>query len=596
MSQRRGPSRRAADASLLLVLLAALTLSGVLAYQAQDAVRSHRRTAEAALRDYAAFASWELGRALESGVSGMVGAAMFRARIPVELAPWGGDAGNGADPLESFAAAVDAELGACRCPEATHDFFELDLGSGEVRLLQERLGPDFRRWLVDSLPVEGLPPPERLEIRSRARSGQQPVIVTRQRGSDATRSAGPERVYATAALPGDPSVSIVYAVIHGRPGSAGRVYGFALHLPALAVHVTRQAVATTPLLPPVVTAGAANEEVLTLAVTAPGGETLYGPAEWHPDVAAVIDTVQAIGAFVTRVAVRPELAHRLVIGGLPRSRLPLLLGAFGLTLGLLAVAALQLRRQRELIRLRGEFISGVSHELRTPLAQIRLFSELLESDRLRPDQRSRSLRIISQEARRLTYLVENVLRFSRSERESDRITPQPTEVAPLVREIVEAFAPLAEPRGVGVEVRLQEGVIAPLDRDAIRQVLLNLLDNAVKYGPRGQTIQVEMDAQAGALRIRVDDAGPGIPAADRERVLEPYRRLTRDVDSATGGSGIGLAVVRELVELHGGEVSIGESPGGGVRVLLTLPIGRHASPVGPEGASSRPVPEEASRG
>jgi signal transduction histidine kinase len=579
--------------SLFLVLLAALTLSGVLAYQAQDAVRSHRRTAEAALRDYAAFASWELGRALESGVSGMVGAAMFRARLPVELTTWGAAAGDGPDPLESFAAAVDTELGACRCPEAAHNFFELKLGGGEVRVLRERLGPDFYRWLADSLPVERLQRPERTQIRSREGSGPQPVIVTRERGDDSTLSPSPERVYATAALPGHASVAVVYAVLHGRGDSAGRIYGFALHLPALAAHVTRQAVATTPLLPPVVTAGAANEEVLTLAVSSPGGGTLYGPAEWHPDAGAVIDTVQAIGTFVTRVAVRPELAHRLLIGGLPRSRLPLLLGAFALTLGLFVVAALQLRRQRELIRLRGDFISGVSHELRTPLAQIRLFSELLQSNRLRPDQRRRSLRIISQEARRLTYLVENVLRFSRSERETDRIIPHPTAVAPLIREIVETFAPLAEPRDVGVEMQLQEGVVAPLDRDAIRQVLLNLLDNAVKYGPRGQTIHVGMEARAGYVRIRVDDAGPGIPAADRERVWEPYRRLTRDVDSATGGSGIGLAVVRELVELHGGEVAISESPAGGVRALLTLPTGRHA---GAEGASPQPLPEEARRG
>jgi signal transduction histidine kinase len=280
----------------------------------------------------------------------------------------------------------------------------------------------------------------------------------------------------------------------------------------------------------------------------------------------------------TRVAVRADAAGAAPAGA-PNSRLPLLLTVFGLTLTLVCVAIGQLRRQQELVRLRDDFVSGVSHELRTPLAQIRLFADLLESGRLATgEQRSRSIRIINEESRRLTWLVENILHFSRSQRGAGRIAPQPAEAAPLVREIVDAFAPLARERDARFEVTADEGVVVRVDADALRQVLLNLLDNAVKYGPPGQTVRVRLELRGLALRVSVDDRGPGVPFEERSQVWEPYRRLPRDAEGATGGSGIGLAVVRDLVELHGGRVGVAQAPGGGARFWIELPYAMHAGP------------------
>jgi signal transduction histidine kinase len=590
-SPRSSPG--APEKTLLAVLLLALALAGVLAYQAQDAVRSHRRTAEATLRDYAAFASWELGRKLESSMVAMLDGAILQARMPLDIVRLTAPAADAPDLLATFAAVVQQELEVCRCPGAVHDFFVLDLPSGEVDLLQDRLPPGFRAWLSGSLRAETHRSAERVRIRTHAAAGGPgPLIIQRR---DAPQTTGPRRSHVgetprnlrrapgllrVHSLPGDPSVVIVHTTFHDVGGEPAKVYGFALELPALAGFVARRIVESDALLPPSLTGGATNEEVLALTLESAGGDILYRSAGEGSGAAEVLDTVRGIGTLVTRVAIRPEVAGALVIGGLPRSRLPLLLGVFVLALGLCAVAALQLRRQRELIRLRSDFIAGVSHELRTPLAQIRLFSELLESDRLRQEQRQRSVRIINEEARRLAYLVENILRFSRTERRANRIAPVRIEVAPLVREIVEAMVPLARSREVRLHTCLREGVTALLDRDAIRQVLLNLLDNAVKYGPRGQRIDVGMEADEGRVRIRVDDAGPGIPPEERRRVWEPYRRLMRDVESATGGSGIGLAIVRELVELHGGEVDVGDSPAGGARFILTLPVGTTTEPPG----------------
>jgi signal transduction histidine kinase len=248
--------------------------------------------------------------------------------------------------------------------------------------------------------------------------------------------------------------------------------------------------------------------------------------------------------------------------------------------GLLTVSLVQLRRQQEFARLRTEFVSGVSHELRTPLAQIRWFAELLHMGKLRTEEeRVRSASIIDQEARRLTYLVENVLNFSRSEKGTNRVAPVPADLDHEISDALELFAPLARARKMTVAESLDASAVVLLDRDALRQILLNLLDNAVKYGPNGQTITVGSEIAGDRARLWVEDQGPGIPHEERQRVWEPYVRLNRDAEASTGGSGIGLSVVRELVALHGGRTRVETAPGGrGARVVVELPLRQPDSP------------------
>jgi signal transduction histidine kinase len=135
--------------------------------------------------------------------------------------------------------------------------------------------------------------------------------------------------------------------------------------------------------------------------------------------------------------------------------------------------------------LRDEFVAGVSHELRTPLAQIRLLAELMRLGKVPTEERKeRSLRIIDQEARRLSFLVDSILSFNRAA----ELSPVSTDIAAEVEDIVCGFEPLAAARGVQIATRLEVGLVADVDRGAFRQVLLNLLDNAVRYGPSGQTV------------------------------------------------------------------------------------------------------------
>src|SRR6185295_9583161 len=146
---------------------------------------------------------------------------------------------------------------------------------------------------------------------------------------------------------------------------------------------------------------------------------------------------------------------------------------------LLFTALLQLRKERALARMRSEFVAGVSHELRTPLTQIRMFAETLLLDRVRSDdERRRSLSLIDQETRRLAQLVENVLQFSRGERGTLRITRRSVDVAAIVAGAVEACLPIAAARAVRIETAAAGTVMAAVDEDAVRQIVLNLLDNA----------------------------------------------------------------------------------------------------------------------
>ena len=142
---------------------------------------------------------------------------------------------------------------------------------------------------------------------------------------------------------------------------------------------------------------------------------------------------------------------------------------------------------------------------------------------------------------------------------------------PLVQDVVEGFRPLADSKRMAVDVTsTATDLVVHGSPDSLRQVLLNLLDNAVKFGPAGQTVAVGVELAGDQARISVADGGPGVPASERARIFRAFERGRET--RGTGGAGIGLAVVRQIVEAHGGSVSIEPNPGGGARFVVTLPL------------------------
>jgi len=341
--------------------------------------------------------------------------------------------------------------------------------------------------------------------------------------------------------------------------------------PSLATDVFARIVKESPLLPP--SLAGATRDVLTVRVSTPDGHDLFASSGvWsHYANQATLDT--ELGALRIQVALTETAADRLIIGGLPRNRVPLLIGLLAITAGLMAVAFVQLRRERELVRLRANFVSGVSHELRTPLAQIRMFGETLLLNRVRSsEEHRRSLEIIVQEAQRLTQLIENVLQFGRVERDAAVVTPVPERVDLRLHDIVEGFEPLARSRRTSIARGIDEDVVAPVDADALRQIVLNLLDNALKYGPSGQTIVVTCRRDGDFAVIGIEDEGPGVSEAESSRIWDPYYRVVQH-GAAVGGTGIGLTIVKRLTELHGGRVRV-ERGVRGARFVVELPGGQ----------------------
>jgi signal transduction histidine kinase len=339
--------------------------------------------------------------------------------------------------------------------------------------------------------------------------------------------------------------------------------------PVLITDIFARILKDSPLLPP--SLGGDTRELLSVRVSNDKGHDVFASSTAWSQYASQNELESELGGLHLSVALRPSAAERLIIGGLPRNRVPLLVGLLVLTTGLVVVALFQLRRERELVRLRADFISGVSHELRTPLAQIRMFGETLLLDRVRSsEERRRSLAIIVQESQRLTHLIENVLQFSRSDHGATSVTSSnPVRLDLQLHEILDSFEPLARAKRTLIAREIEEGVVVPLDAGALRQIVLNLLDNALKYGPAGQTVTVTSGCEGGAACVAIEDQGPGVPAADEARIFEPLYRVA-DQTQSTGGTGIGLAIVKQLVELHHGRVHV-ERGSSGARFTFELP-------------------------
>lgn len=323
-----------------------------------------------------------------------------------------------------------------------------------------------------------------------------------------------------------------------------------------------------PLLPVSLAGGRVSNEMLFLRVSDPAGAILFEVNSQYDSALRIekalpSDYQGVVDGFTVQASLDPDSAAELIIGGLPGSRLPLLLIVMALLLGLMLAAIWLLRREQAVIRMRTDFVSQVSHELRTPLTQIRMFAETLLLDRVsNADDKQRALKIIDRESQRLSHLVDNILRFS-GPTNGYQLDCRPQELAPIVREVCNIVQATTE--RVAFSIDADETVAANVDADALRQILLNVLDNALKYGPPDQEIRIELRARGHRVQLSVADQGPGIPEPERQKVWQSFYRLDREQQTAISGTGIGLAIVSELVQAMQGRCWI-DSLAGGTRV------------------------------
>lgn len=467
----------------------------------------------------------------------------------------------------------------------------------------------FRVDIVDGVPGQILID-RRLDEASdgsAVTTGLDSAVIRQTVARNLSRLDGPELV--AAAVTGTVSETDTLraiAVLSPKPGSDGRlraVYGMVVRpadfVVAVIVPVFQHAplflyaMSTQQMLP--------NADLASVAVLDNQWTVLYQSAAMPPYVVSKTDVTGA-GCFGTapreyamailavHIVVKPEAAARWVATNTDVSRLVSLGVLLAGILGCSAAAAFAARREAELAGLRSDFVTSISHELRMPLAQILLFGETLSLGRARSQtERDEAADAIVRETLRLAGVVDNVLHFSRIEHHNLGIAPEPADLAAFVGDVVTDMRLLADAAGITLDTAIPSGLVVRLDHRAFRRVLFDLLDNAIKYGPRGQRVTIAAEASPRRVWLSVEDQGPGIPALSEATIFQPFVRLKRDRNSGVAGSGLGLAVVHEIVARHDGRIWVEKGVVGGARFIIDLPCSAGVASGSPTGTPSGDV-------
>ena len=497
-------------------------------------------------------------------------------------------------PAPAALRAADSAVAACHCAPRliARGYFRLDFGpDGSVGALA-----------VERADVDG-PPPIAQAGGAREIMAVVPALpVDSARLKEAVARLAPTLrgggVVAAAVTnsPSDTDALQAIAVLNPKYGADGQlraVYGVLVGPATFASQVIAPVFDRVPLFPSMFAVrGIAsdprprlrrprNTELANLAVLDSRWTTLYqtGPmadtASRAPGCVAMALQDPSLALLMLHISPPLDVYSRWIQSSLAESYLPFL--------GLIAVAMLAsvvaavvgARREAELARLRADFVSSVSHELRMPLAQILMSGETLRFGRIRSQaEHDAEADSIVREALHLTGLVDNALFFSRIEHHNMSVNPRPGDLHRLVGDAVNSVWLLAEGSEVTITNLVPRHLPVSLDPQAFRQVLVNLLDNAIKYGPQGQEILVgtSTSTDGGRVRLWIDDEGPGVPHDERSSIFEPFIRLDRDRNVGIAGSGLGLAVVQHIVEQHGGRIWVERSSrGSGSRFTIELP-------------------------
>ena len=288
---------------------------------------------------------------------------------------------------------------------------------------------------------------------------------------------------------------------------------------------------------------------------------------WRLGVKDLCATPEQLGAI--------SFKHNALLGG---GVMIVLFGAIGL-----AIQAAS--RQLKLSQMKSDFVSNVSHELRTPLASIRVFGEYMRLGRVITEEKVREYgEYIEAESRRLTQLINNILDFSKIESAQKKYKMAEEDIVELAHDTVCAFAMPLRDKDYGIAFTAPAAMLPPLilDRDAIAQVLMNLLDNAVKYSGGNKNVDVIVSADDESVRIAVHDRGIGIPASEQKKIFDKFYRVSSGLVHDVKGSGLGLAIVNHVVKAHGGRVEVNSALSQGSTFTIVLPKGEAAAVPSPK--------------
>ena len=244
----------------------------------------------------------------------------------------------------------------------------------------------------------------------------------------------------------------------------------------------------------------------------------------------------------------------------------MLLGAF--------LMVRDISRESETTRLKTEFVHNISHELKTPLTLIRLYGETLQrKEDLKKGEKKEAYEIITKESERLSHLINNVLDFSRIEMGRKEFYFKKGNLAQIVRDTLESYSYHLEKKGFSIKKEIASDLPEMnFDGEAIASVLVNLLSNAMKFSPKIKEVTVKLFKDSGNAVLQVADKGIGISPKDTSRIFKRFYRVKNEIVSETRGSGLGLTLVKHIVEAHGGRIKVESEPGKGSVFSMILPL------------------------
>jgi heavy metal sensor kinase len=218
------------------------------------------------------------------------------------------------------------------------------------------------------------------------------------------------------------------------------------------------------------------------------------------------------------------------------------------------------------------FTADSSHELRTPLAVVRGIGEAAVAERRSPVEYEEAIGSMLEEIDRMSNLVDTLLRLSHGDAGTIRLSRESLDLGELARDVAGSLSVLAEERNQTLAFEITSGVIVSVDRLVLREAVTNVLDNAIKYSPDRATIGIRVERIGNQGLLAVGDEGPGIPPEHRERIFHRFFRVDEARSRERGGTGLGLAIAKWAVDIHNGQITVHEQPGGGSEFQIRLPL------------------------
>ncbi|MFY3791758.1 sensor histidine kinase [Ureibacillus sp. MALMAid1270] len=218
------------------------------------------------------------------------------------------------------------------------------------------------------------------------------------------------------------------------------------------------------------------------------------------------------------------------------------------------------------------FLATVSHELRTPISYVKGYSEAIQHDLIVGKEKEEAIQLIHREANRMERLTNELLQLARTSKETEKIDMYPVVLSETIRESVNLLKNQAKQKELQIAVDVDEGLIVQGNDEKLMQIMINVIENAIRYSLEKTTIRVLIQQIEGNAMIQVIDHGMGIPESDLPHITEPFYRVNKARTRADGGSGLGLSIVKDIVKQHDGTLTIDSEIGKGTTVTITIPL------------------------